>query len=237
MKKIQFITNSKTVNASVSSPKPAHNYVPQWYKDSKSFFNSNSISFDKNLNMTKTAKLCIPILDSITAGYIQETWSDIYIEKSENGIRYVFADSSVPMFSSRDKRTIQNMPIPLGHLDTLFHWNRVWSPKVPKGYSVLFQHPPYRDDLPFTSVSGIIDSDEFVLNGKIGFFIKEGFYGVIPKGTPMYQMIPIKRDSWESSSKIINENEKDSWQKMASNITSVFTGGYKKNYWKRKDYR
>jgi hypothetical protein len=236
MKKIEFITNNKNVLLGVSSPKPAQEYIPQWYKDSKSFFTSNSISFDKNLNMTKTAKLCIPVLDSMTSGYIQETWTDIYIERNGKEIKYVFADSSIPIFSSRDKRTIQNMPIPTGHLDILFHWNRVWCPKVPNGYSVLFKHPSYRDDLPFTSISGIIDSDEFILNGKVGFFIKDNFTGLIPKGTPMYQMIPFKRDDWKSESRMLEDEEKDNWHRIANNITSVFTGGYKKKYWKRKKY-
>jgi hypothetical protein len=28
------------------------------------------------------------------------------------------------------------------------------------------------------------------------FFIKEGFSGVIPKGTPFAQLIPVKRENW-----------------------------------------
>jgi hypothetical protein len=100
----------------------------------------------------------------------------------------------------------------------------------------LFKHPSYRDDLPFTSISGIIDSDEFILNGKVGFFIKDNFTGLIPKGTPMYQMIPFKRDDWKSESRMLEDEEKDNWHRIANNITSVFTGGYKKKYWKRKKY-
>jgi hypothetical protein len=36
------------------------------------------------------------------------------------------------------------------------------------------------------------------MSGNIPFFIKEGFSGVIPKGTPIAQVIPFKRESWTS---------------------------------------
>ena len=53
--------------------------------------------------------------------------------------------------------------------------------------------PINRFDLPFLSISGFIDCNYgFSLAGNMPFFIKKGFEGVIPAGTPYMQIIPIK---------------------------------------------
>jgi hypothetical protein len=64
------------------------------------------------------------------------------------------------------------------------------------------------------------------------FFIQEEFEGIIPKGTPYMQMIPIKRDSWKS--------EFAEYDPMLSlsvgKIRQYFMGGYKKMFWQKKEY-
>jgi hypothetical protein len=49
----------------------------------------------------------------------------------------------------------------------------------------------------------------------------------------MYQMIPIKRDSWQGESMKFDEIEAT---KMEYNIKRFFYGGYKKLHWIKKDY-
>jgi hypothetical protein len=44
----------------------------------------------------------------------------------------------------------------------------------------------------------VIDSGYFSVAGNIPFFIKEGFTGIIPKGTPIAQIIPYERQEWIS---------------------------------------
>jgi hypothetical protein len=45
--------------------------------------------------------------------------------------------------------------------------------------------------------SGIMDTDMWKHAGRIPFFIRKDFEGIIPKGTPFAQIIPISRDDWE----------------------------------------
>ena len=105
---------------------------------------------------------------------------------------------------------------------------------IPKNYSILFTHPLNRHDLPFTTLSGIVDSGLITSpTGSVPFYIKENFEGLIPQGTPIAQLIPIRQESW--SSKIKNGLvEKSLKQTISSNL--VFSGWYKKNIWKRKNY-
>ena len=54
-----------------------------------------------------------------------------------------------------------------------------------------------RFDLPFYTMSGIVESDIWGLPVFTAFFLQKDFIGVIPKGTPIFQIIPFKRDDWE----------------------------------------
>ena len=79
-------------------------------------------------------------------------------------------------------------------------WTVPWSIETPKGFSLLFTHPLNRMELPFVTMSGIVDTDEYECPVNLPFLIREGFMGVIPKGTPIAQVIPIKREKWSSNS-------------------------------------
>ena len=93
-----------------------------------------------------------------------------------------------------------------------------------------------RYDLPFYTLSGVVDSDSWGLPVFFSFFVKRNFIGTIPKGTPVMQFFPFKRDSWEieidDSNEIIEEEEF-----KAENIRTVVTGYYKKDIWKRKNFK
>ena len=227
-------------------PKPAKLYIPEWYKESLSFIDydnnlhTNKLSFYKPGVPSATIKTCIPFLDTLSFGYIQETWCDIFIEYKNNELIYHYSynpDVANPIISDRATEAMAKMPVPAGFNGKIFfHWARVWNPVLPKGYSSLVTHPFNRDDLPFKCASGIIDSDRYFLNGKVGFFIKENFTGLIPKGTPMYQIIPFKKESWKTKDFVSKNKTSTMIEQQKNNIQSVFSGGYKKKYWNKKDF-
>jgi hypothetical protein len=99
---------------------------------------------------------------------------------------------------------------------------------------MLFTHPINRYDLPFITLSGIVDGG-FVMNqnGNIPFYVKTDFEGVIPMGTPIAQLIPFRQENWSSKTtqgltKIGQENVK--------RAGSVISGWYKKTFWTKKKY-
>jgi hypothetical protein len=59
------------------------------------------------------------------------------------------------------------------------------------------------------------------------------FEGIIPKGTPMMQVLPFKRESWvsEESEKLAEDSRKE-----AIVSKRVFTEYYKSTWWKNKTY-
>jgi hypothetical protein len=63
---------------------------------------------------------------------------------------------------------------------------------------MLFTHPVNRTDLPFTTLTGLVDCDLYCDN-LINFPARwhdPSFNGVLPKGTPVVQCMPVKREEW-----------------------------------------
>jgi hypothetical protein len=235
-KKIEFVSIEEEVQQFVTSPLPSKKYIPKWYKDSFMYYESNSISFfsDDKTKAKKTIKHCIPVFDSITCGYIQETWTDIYIKENQGEVEYAWSIGP-EIIGSRNKEMKQKMPCPPGCNETLLDWKMHWVPKTPFNYSVLITHPMYRFDLPFVTTPGIFDSDKFNMPGTApSFFLKKGFSGIIPKGTPMYQIIPYKKESWKSYKE--GKKYEEVLKKQFFEINSRFFSSYKKMFWNKVKY-
>jgi hypothetical protein len=239
MKKIEFIPADEQVEKYVTPPLPSKKYIPKWYKDSLMYYNSNKIEIemkDKKPVVNKTMKHCIPIIDAMTSGYIQESWTDIYIEQKDYEIRYFWA-ADPEIMGSRNQIAKQKIPTPIGCSETMFDWKLKWVPKTPLGYSCLFVHPMYHYDLPFITIPGIIDSDKFNRPGTApSFFIKKDFIGIIPKGTPMYQILLFKKENWKSQNVEFNKYKK-MLEEQNFKIHSKFHSTYKKIFWNRVNYK
>ena len=214
--KIKFIAGTKDITNSVNFPEPSKRFIPDWYKN---------IPGKKNII---NVKKCVPFLDAMTYGYVQTTWTDIHINKNNEDID-IFFDHNVKILNYREK---SDMPIKDEFYDIEFIWQRPWSIVLPKGYSGLITHPLNRIDLPFYTLSGIIDFDKSIHTtiGNIPFYIKRGFTGTIPTGTPMFQIIPIKRDTWMSEKE---DYDKKFWE-LKNNEKSKINDFYKKKIWQKK---
>lgn len=233
MKQIQFIPSSTEIFNFVQSPISAKKLTPQWYKDIENNYKKSPLFKDDGKLANTNLKMCMPFWDALTAGYIQVTWSDIYISKdSEEKVQFVYSQGPNPLNarSSKHVPTYSNEFYPIE-----FVWQTPWSLKLPRGYSALVCHPLNRLDLPFVTLNGIIDSDVFSHSvfGNQPFYIKNGFEGLIPAGTPMFQIIPIKREFWESKS-VTHTVEQE--KKVRQNGSKMW-GFYKNNFWQKKEYR
>jgi hypothetical protein len=200
-KKITFQPFDKYVEAVKSNPIPASEAIPEWYKKLPRYVNNS----DKPIRALgqKDLKTCVPFRDAMISGYLLLTTADIEVTQSITGDVDVFSNQTL-QFSVVEKRGDINdvssqgfgMPNPLGTYPIMFAWSASWGIKTSKKDSVLVTHPFNRNDLPFVTTSGIIDSGYFSVAGNIPFFIKEGFQGIIPKGTPIAQVLPFERKKW-----------------------------------------
>ncbi len=218
----------------IDIPQSAKKYVPDWYKEATKYFPDNKLKFINgmpNLGL----KLCIPFLEGFTTGYIAETWCDILVTKTELGLKIDWRSTEdIPQpLNERPKMVASTLPVPAGHADQHYAWNNIFQMKLPKGYSLLLAHPFNRYDLPFTTLSGIVDADFGMQAGNVPFFIKSDFEGIIPAGTPMYQVIPFKREDWTSSK---NEDLAELSRRHSFENIRKIGGFYKKEFWNKKKY-
>lgn len=232
--KIEFYPSSKETGLVIPPPKPAAHYVPDWYKRVPKFSEKNMVLSEESGRLDGlTMKSCAAFSDSMINGYIQETWQDIVIQYKDDTL--TIGKQIVPeMVSSRGGNF--HSPIGKGFYQNEFTWRSPWMPRLPKGYSMLIIHPANHVELPFETAAGIIDSDNFYHSpfGNMPFYVKYGFSGIIPAGTPMYQMIPIKRESWRSVVKEWNEEEQG---KRVNMIARKAYGAYKELFHVKKDFR
>jgi hypothetical protein len=191
---ISFVPSylNKNLTKYLEHPKPANLFLPDWWKKEGLYINpdQNSITNSEEL----TFKSCSPFLDSLISGYMIFTHQDISVSIKNSE---VYLNWNVGPDPAMVRKDTQGLPIPTGHSDVHFAWNFDFGMLLPKGYSALVTHPLNRYDLPFITLSAIVD-EGVPWGGKFTFWIKKDFEGVIPAGTPIAQILPFKRESWKS---------------------------------------
>lgn len=239
MKNIRFNPVDQTTEYSVPSPKPSRDYLPDWYKKMPAFQTDKPEYSKENGIANRTMKLCMPFSDSLSLGYIQETWQDIHFEVEkidDNTNQFMYYAPTVPRIVDVRETVKYSIPISKEFYQFELVWHPPWYIELPKGYSAIITHPLNRMDLPFYTLTGVIDADTFTQaaeNSNFPFLLKQGFTGTIPKGTPMFQIIPFKRDDWKS---ISNPHNKEEQIKQVQKLRQYFWSGYKKEHWKKKKY-
>lgn len=253
--KIVFHSKRKQNINNLHHPVSAKNSIAEWfssadrYKKNKNGFYILSFGSHRGkqiVEKTLSWKSCPAILDAAISGYIFKTPIDIKLKKV-NG-KYIIENYEECNFFCGIRGYEEGFPTPEGYDDTHFVWITNWMPTVPKGYTTLWTHPLNRFDLPFLSIAGFVDSETYSQKGKVPFFIKKDFEGVIPAGTPFIQIIPIKNESWKMELKNYTEDEIDKNNKIdKDNFSAVkdeedyvpgtlFRSNYKNRFWLKKQY-
>lgn len=246
-------------------PDTVRKNIPEWYRKADKYKRKSDGLFllewfkkpngDVDLHRIKSWKSCPAVLDTFTTGYYLFTPCDVIIKKVEGNYTVSFSGDWVNKEHSdiNDNRSNfvfvgvrgeeYGFPTPPGYEDIHFFWTTNWFPTIPKGYTTLFTHPINRFDLDFLTISGIVDCESFNNAGRMPFFIKKGFEGVIPAGTPYTQIIPFKNEKWESE--IMNYTPEDIKEKDIQEKLKTYKSEkpmhsqdslYKEEFWMKKEY-
>jgi hypothetical protein len=225
--KIVF-TNTNDV-PDIYYPKPASQFIPEWYKKMPSYIGDKKPNGKGQTN--QTLKKCMPVFDAITAGYILQTYVDIYVSQKDGAPYYEW--SSLNFLDMHPIIQAPNHPSSNGFDYPKFM--NGFGIKTPKGYSCLFVTPFHRDAV-FTILPGVVDTDTYSNNVNLPFVLNDvNFEGLIPAGTPMAQIIPFKRDKW--SSKIGTKKDLLEREKTGILLKTKFYDSYKINFRQSKEYK
>ena len=211
MKKIQFVPISDAVPHIISAPIPASKKIPEWYKHQNAIIGDKVVVTDWG-NANTTVKKCMPVLDDMSAGYYITLASDLLVSWNEDntpsfawsldtsgGLNIGSDVTPLPkLIEGHTTDQISHLPIPTEYSIHPQKFSNYYRIVTPKGYSCMFRHPSWMFDLPFYTLSGIVDTDKHPVAVNFPFLIRNGWSGLIEEGTPIVQVIPFKRTEWES---------------------------------------
>jgi hypothetical protein len=233
--KIKFIDKLGNTPKEVH-PYPAKKNLPNWYKSLEPYVDMRDgtvRSDDKGHNYTSASgKKCIPMFDAITAGYIIPTPTEIMVRMQNGRQLFQWPDTAVidfhpPAQMSTHPRVSND---PDGGIPKFIS---PWGIQTPKGYSCLIIPPINGDTEIFRIIEGVVDTDSF--NGVVHFpfWLDPTWEGTIAPGTPMAQVIPFKRDSYQME---IGQEDDNLIQASIRKLKLTFYNGYRDRFWNRKEY-
>lgn len=212
-------------------PQPASKVIPEWYKNLSSYINDEKKP-NGNGGTTATIKRCMPVFDAITAGYILFTPVDVYVSQKDDMAWFEWSDKDLISFHPIEQAP--NHPNRNG-VEPYPKFMNYWSIKTPKGCSVLVTQPFHRESV-FTILPGVVDTDAYTVPINFPFVLNNPkFEGLIPAGTPMAQIIPFKRETWEMN--FGSEKEAQLVFETRNRLLSRFFDKYKNMFRTAKEYK
>ena len=192
------------LSALLPQPIPAVLGIPDWFKamPAKTF---SELTQGEQL----TVKKCPPFIDAMTFGFLIPLVTDLHVENETFTWHLEFPSAAITSYPRspldfHDSSQVTGTPLFDGD-SFILKFNNFWTIETPPGYSLLVTHPVNRFDLPFTTLTGLVDTDLYK-NDFINFPARwrdPGFNGVLPKGTPVAQCLPVKRDLWSGQFGVI----------------------------------
>jgi len=232
---IKFIPFKPSKDNQLLKPIPALKNLPDWYKAISPFTGKDKKQkafSDSTKNVT--VKWCNPFGDALGAGYFMLLENDVQVTQ-ENGTQgFVWFRGGNAFIGEHSKQQVSPELIPDGYSDQPWKFLNFWGIKTPPGYSTLFTHPMNRTELPFLTLSGVVDTDDYNQPVNFPFVIRNDFEGIIEAGTPIAQVVPFRRESWKAT---FDEFDPIKTSAIQSKFSRKITRPYKLGYWKRKEYK
>jgi len=221
--RIDFFCNKHLLGA-VPSPVPAVKAIPDYFRKIKPQNGPHPEDI--------TVKKCVPFLDALSAGFIIPLWCDVYVF-ARNGQLTVDFPSGFMQSTTLGKHSISQIPDhpfsknPYG--DMPLKWENPWIVKTEPGVSCLFTAPLNHLEKRFKILDGVVDTDTYYNNVNFPFLwtYGDGEF-VIPKGTPLVQVIPFRREPIDCYVSSIDQDAKD---KTRSILGTSFKDKYRNSFW------
>jgi hypothetical protein len=213
----------------IPKPYPASQWQPEWFKSLKHrviddgakeaelkrtrFFSSKSNKGKQAKGFyTSTVKRCTPLVEALSAGWIIPLAQDVHIRSNKDCsmLDWEFQRGDKPMVEVHERAQIGDENHP-AYPKWPFKWRNWWQITTPPGISLMFVDPLNRkDNRLFTCFDAIVEADwydEFI-NFPFTWNVPD-FNGVVPVGTPLVQVIPIRRTDYQIDGKCSSFTDKD----------------------------
>ena len=211
-------------------PVPAYTMVPEWYKQTESYIGGDKKPGGDG-GTKATIKRCMPVFDAIAAGYLILLPADVWVSVKDGQQYFEWSNFDLIKF-----HPIEQAPLhPAKNEHAYPKWSNHWSIKTPKGYSVQIVQPMHRESV-FTIMPGVVDTDKYSAPINFPMVINDpNFEGMIPKGTPIAQVIPFKRENW--TMELGDESDIIAQSRVTIELQTKFFDRYKSMFRTIKEYK
>lgn len=209
-------------------PIPARQALPDWLRSMPMTAHS-----DMHDAPIRTVKQCPPFIDAMRTGFVMPLPCDVHYADG----RFTW-DWTLPLPSTRGHpqapmsfhAAAQLSGAPFGE-DNLVKFIAFWTITLPQGWSLLATHPLNRDDLPFRTLTGLVDSDRF---HQIGLLFPARWLDpttscMLPAGTPVAQCIPVRREAWDLHFAAFDDTEAAAFTSVGEDVLAA-PGVYRDRY-------
>jgi hypothetical protein len=211
-------------------PIPAVLGLPDWFKAMPQKAFSSVLQTEQ-----MTVKKCPPFIDAMTSGFLVPLIADLRVENGTfswdrdvpSGALMNYSRSPIDF---HDNSQLSGTPF-FDEDRFVIKFTNFWTFEVPAGYSLLITHPFNRHDLPFVTLTGLVDADAYRDN-FINFpahWRDFEFTGVLPRGTPVAQCVPMRRDAWTARFECIEGEAVGRLQELSRAVLQE-TGVYRQRF-------
>ena len=173
----------------IAEPIPARNELPAWFRQLPGVDRDHLSATNDGV----TVKRCLPFLDALGTGWIIPLAATVRLEVRDDG-KHVEAgwEFDRPMVSNHSAFQIAGHP---AEPRPPMKFHNYWTVRTPPGWSCLYLPPLNRPNGIVEVMSGVVDTDRFPTAVNIPFVacVPDGVH-VLPRGTPLVQVIPFRRD-------------------------------------------
>lgn len=213
-------------------PKPvrARDALPEWLRAMPAEVLSQTHGVG-----VRTVKQCPPFVDAMTHGFLMTLPCDVTV----SGGKFSWSWDLPDLSAHRHPRAPLSFHVPeqitgaplQSSARTVIKFNSFWTIELEPGFSLFATHPVNRGDLPFRTVTGLVDCDSFNAVGILfpATWEVPDFEGVLPAGTPVAQCFPVSRDALDLVCAPLSPDRVQAYDDTAAALLST-PGVYRKTY-------
>lgn len=232
MRNIKFIMVGDHAAKTSLPIEPAVHHTPEWWKRMEQHYPSGALDLENRIP-NLSPKKCFPLFDAMTAGYLLRTWADMLVTQTSDGPVFKWK-VTVPMVEQHQRIT-RDMPAPVGYHPQVFKYEARMRTVTDRGYSMFVVPAWGHNPLTLHAVPGIVDSDGPTTAFSYPFWVRADYEGVVPKGTPLAQIVPFRRESWVSHTAV--ESHEDYRAFDDANFNGTLVGHYRRFVRKRIKFK
>jgi hypothetical protein len=211
-------------------PRSARAALPDWLRQmpSRAFSDVHDAE-------VRTVKQCPPFVDAMSYGFVVPLPCDVKVSDG----RLAWDWDLPPLSLDAHPRSPLSFHVPAQVTGTPFHhpdrvmvkFNSFWTVELEEGWSLFATHPVNREDLPFRTLTGLVDADRFSDVGILfpAAWIDPDFSGVLPRGTPVAQCFPVPRTGLDLSCVPFDAERQARYAATASALLDA-PGHYRKSF-------